>query len=350
MPDALERKPPLLPPVAHSLIVGATGWYLLRELTPILRPLLLAVCLFYVIVPCYQAIRSRFAGPLAALVVAAILVLGSYLVTLIVQDNILALQQELPRLTARAKSLLATTRTLINDNLPPWLAPSAEEAAQMDERRVAYLRDSLTPALNFGANLLVETGLVAIYVIFILFDVRRWPGRLERGFHKVRSENIVAVFAKIDASIVSYFRVQVIVSLLIGVGVTLIMWATGTSFPVLWGLLNFFGNFIPYLGSIAGFTVPVVFGFLDHEMGWEPVVAAVLMLILHLFLAYVVVPLMAGQAVGLSPLVILISLAFWGLCWGIIGMVLAVPLTVIVKLVLGAIPSTQPLSVLLGDE
>lgn len=349
MPEVVELKGPVLPPVAHSLIVGTTAWYLLRELTPILRPLLLAICLYYVLVPCYQAIRSRFAAPLAALVVAGILVLASYLVTLIVQDNVLALQQQLPRLTNRAKSLVATTRTIVNDNIP-WLAPSAEEAARMDERRVAYLRDSLTPALNFGANLLVETGLVAIYVMFILFDVRRWPGRLQRAFQKSRSEDITAVFAKINASIVSYFRVQVVVSLIIGCGVTLIMWATGTSFPILWGLLNFFGNFIPYLGSIAGFTVPVVFGFLDHEMGWEPVVATVLMLVLHLFLAYVVVPLMAGHAVGLSPLVILISLAFWGLCWGIIGMVLAVPLTVIVKLVLATIPATQPLSVLLGDE
>jgi AI-2 transport protein TqsA len=349
MPDVVERKAPILPPVAHGLIVGATAWYLLRELTPILRPLLLAVCLYYVIVPCYHAIRSRLPRALAALVVGAILLLGNYLVALIVQDNVLALQQELPRLTTRAKSLVDMTRTFVNDHLP-WLALSAEEAARLDELRVAYLRDSLTPALNFSANLLVETGLAAIYVMFLLFDVRRWPGRLQRGFHQDRSENIVAVFAKINASIVSYFRVQVIVNLILGVGVTLIMWATGTSFPVLWGLLNFFGNFIPYLGGIVGYTVPVVFGFLDHETGWEPVVAAVLMLVLQLFLAYVVVPLMAGHAVGLSPLVILISLAFWGLCWGVIGMVLAVPLTVIVKLILGTIPSTQPLSVLLADE
>jgi AI-2 transport protein TqsA len=349
MTESAERKYPGVPPVTLGLVIGATSWYLLRELTPLLRPLLLAVFLCYVIIPCYHAVRSKFPGPLAIAVMAGGAALVLYLLTLVVQDNVHALQEELPRLTERAKMLIALSRNFINENLP-WLAPSAEEAARMDEQRVARLRDSLTPVLNFGANLVVEAGLVAVYVMFLLLDVRRWPGRLRKAFHRDQGENVLGVVGRVNASIISYFRVQVVVSLMVGIGVTLIMWGTHTSFPVLWGLLNFLGNFIPYLGSVVGYTVPVVFGFLDHESGWEPVVAAILMLALHLTLAYVVVPLMTGRAVGLSPLVILISLAFWGLCWGVIGMILAVPLTVIVKIILDNMPFTQPLAIMLGDE
>ncbi len=349
MTDLGERKASSLPPVALGLLIGATGWYLLRELTPLLRPLLLAIFLCYVIVPSYHGLRSKLPGRMAVVVLAGGTMLVLYLLILVVQDNVVALQEELPRLTDRAKSLIGLTRNFINESLP-WLAPSAEEATRMDEQRVARLRDSLTPVLNFGANVVVEAGLVAVYVLFLLLDVRRWPNRLRTAFHRDRGENILGVVSKINASIVGYFRVQFLVSLVIGVGVTLIMWGTNTSFPVLWGLLNFFGNFIPYLGSVVGYSVPVVFGFLDHESGWEPVVAAILMLAIHLTLAYVVVPLMTGKAVGLSPLVILISLAFWGLCWGVIGMILAVPLTVIVKIILDNIPFTQPLAIMLGDE
>jgi AI-2 transport protein TqsA len=349
MTEIVDRKNPVLPPVALGLIIGAAGWYLLRELTPLLRPLLLAIFLCYVIIPSYLRIRSRFPGPMAIAVMAGGAALIVYLLSLVVYDNVLAFQEQLPRLTERAKNLIAEGRAFMKENLP-WLVPSAEDAARMDEARVARLRDSLAPALNFGANLVAEAALVAVYVIFLLIDVRRWPNRLRKAFHRDQGENVLGVVGRVNAAIISYFRVQVIVSLLVGIGATAIMWATNTSFPVLWGLLNFFGNFIPYLGSVVGYSAPVVFGFLDHESGWEPVVAAGLMLALHLTLAYAVVPMMTGKAVGLSPLVILVSLAFWGLCWGVIGMILAVPLTVIVKIVLDNIESTRPLAIMLGDE
>lgn len=349
MIDSAEHKTPAIPPVATALIIGATGWYLLHELAPILRPLLLAVFLCYIILPAYHGLRSKFPGHLAVVLLAGGTMLVLYLVVLVVQDNVVALREDLPRLTNRAKSIIVRGREFVNESLP-WLAPTAEEMSRADEQRVANLRDSLTPWLNFGANLLVEAGLVAVYMMFLLLDAARWPNRLRTAFHKDQGENVLGVVGKINASIASYFRIQVVVSLAIGIGVTFIMAGTGTSFPVLWGLLNFFGNFIPYLGSIVGYSVPVLFCFLDHEIGWAPVVAAILMLILHLSLAYVVVPMMTGKAVGLSPLVVLIALAFWGLCWGVAGMVLAVPLTVIVKIVLDNIPYTQPLAVMLGEE
>jgi AI-2 transport protein TqsA len=349
MIDIGERKPSALPPAATALIISAAAWYLLRELTPLLRPLLLAIFLCYVILPGYHGLRKKFPGHLAVMMLAGGTMLVLYLIVLVLQDNVLALREDLPRLTNRAKAIIVSGREFVNETFP-WMAPSAEEMTRADEMRVATLRDSLTPWLNFGANLLVEAGLVAVYVLFLLLDASRWPNRLRTAFHRDQGENVMGVVSKINDSIVSYFRVQVIASLGLGVGVTLIMWGTGTSFPVLWGLLNFFGNFVPYLGSIVGYTVPVVFCFLDHELGWPPVIAAILMMILHLGLAYFVVPTMTGKAVGLSPLVVLISLSFWGLCWGVPGMVLAVPLTVIVKIILFNIPFTQPLAVMLADE
>ena len=145
-------------------------------------------------------------------------------------------------------------------------------------------------------------------------------------------------------------RVKVQASLFLAVPITVGLWAFGVKFPVLWGLLNFFANFIPYLGSIVGFSVPVLFTFLDLDPGWQPFAAAGTVLAIHLLLAYVVEPKMTGKAVGLSPLVILVSLSFWGLCWGFIGMFLATPLTVICKIVLSHIPYTMPIAKLLGDE
>ena len=102
MTDLGERKVPSLPPAALGLLIGATGWYLLRELTPLLRPLLLAIFLCYVIVPSYHALRSKLPGRMAVAVLAGGTMLVLYLLILVVQDNVVALQSELPRLTERA--------------------------------------------------------------------------------------------------------------------------------------------------------------------------------------------------------------------------------------------------------
>ena len=95
-------------------------------------------------------------------------------------------------------------------------------------------------------------------------------------------------------------------------------------------------------------VVPVAF--LQLDLGWEPAAVAGLLLACHLASASVAEPLILGRAVGLSPLVILGSLAFWGLLWGIPGMFLAVPLTAVAVIVMGQFPPTRPVARLIGTD
>jgi AI-2 transport protein TqsA len=114
--------------------------------------------------------------------------------------------------------------------------------------------------------------------------------------------------------------------------------------------LTFAANFIPYLGSIVACSLPILFAFLQMEFGWRPVTAATLLVSLHVLSAYVIEPAMTGKAVDLSPLVILLALSFWWLSWGLIGMVLAVPLTVMIKIILENVAFTRPVAQLLSER
>jgi AI-2 transport protein TqsA len=311
--------------------------------------LLLAIFLCYVIVPGYHKLRGRFPGRLALLMVAGLTIVVVYLVGLILQDNIQSLQAELPRLTERGTRIYAEGRALVGEHFPEVL-PAPGDAARLDAARAAQLRDMLGGLLNVAANVFVEAVVVGIYLLFLLMEAGRLPQRLRAAFPHETGARILDMAGKINDSIAGYLRVKVKASLLLAVPIALVLWLLGVNFPLLWGLLNFFANFIPYLGSIVGYTVPVLFTFLDLDPGWQPFAAAGLVLAIHLAMAYVVEPTMTGKAVGLSPLVILISLSFWGLCWGFIGMLLAIPLTVIVKIVLDNIPYTAPLAKMLGDD
>ena len=109
---------------------------------------------------------------------------------------------------------------------------------------------------------------------------------------------------------------------------------------------------VPFLrcqrrGSVL---LPTLFVLIKFGFGWEFITIAILMLAIHLVTASVVEPAVIGKAVGLSPLVILFALAFWGSLWGLTGMLLAVPLTVMLKIVAEHLDATKPLAKLVAAE
>jgi AI-2 transport protein TqsA len=129
----------------------------------------------------------------------------------------------------------------------------------------------------------------------------------------------------------------------------LVLWSFDVRHVVLWGTLTFLANFIPYLGSLIACGLPILFGFLTLDLGWQPVAMALLLVAVHGVSAYLVEPAMTGKAVNLSPLVVLLALSFWSLCWGVTGMILAVPLTMMFKIILQSAPGTRPFAMLMGE-
>src|SRR4051794_31283222 len=107
MADQTESTGSALPPVAVALLIGATGWFLLQQLAPLLRPLLMAVFLCYVIVPTYQRVRRRFPGPAAYLVIAGGSIGAIYLLGWVLQGDIVELDKRMPTLQKRAEAIVA---------------------------------------------------------------------------------------------------------------------------------------------------------------------------------------------------------------------------------------------------
>ena len=148
----------------------------------------------------------------------------------------------------------------------------------------------------------------------------------------------------------SYLRVKALSSLVTALPVVAILWAFRVPFPGMWGVLTFVGNFIPYVGSLIAFVLPVLLAFLELEPPWRPVAVLVLLVLVQFVTNNFVEPRLTARAVDLSPLAVLVALAFWGLSWGAVGMVLAVPLTVMLKIVCENIELTRPLARLMAEE
>ena len=146
-----------------------------------------------------------------------------------------------------------------------------------------------------------------------------------------------------------YLVIKTLVSLATGLLVGVWVWAWGVDFPFLWGVVAFILNYIPTLGSILAAIPPVALALIHPDLGWTVGLAVILGYIgVNLFLGNFVEPHFMGQKLGLSTLVVFLSLTFWGWIWGGVGMVLSVPLTMIVKILLQNSDDFHWIAVMLG--
>ena len=341
------QNPAALQSAALALVAAAAAWFLLAQLAAVFRPLLMAAFLAYLLLPYHTRLRTQVSGP------ASLLLLGSatagilVVLALAVYASVLGLREELPRLQDRAVDLIHTADAAVSARVP-WLTGGPPTGRRPEERLAEQAARLAQPVLNAAADALLEACLVGLYLLFLLMEASRFPDRVRHAYAPERAEEILRVAGQVNAAVVSYLKAKVKSSLVLAVPVGLVLWGFGVRFALLWAVLTFLCNFIPYIGSVVAFTLPTGFAFLQLDFDWQPFAAAGLLLACHVTSASVVEPLILGHAVGLSPLVVLGSLAFWGLLWGIPGMFLAVPLTAVAVIVMEHFAFTRPVARMLG--
>lgn len=340
------RNPDTLRTVVFVLVGAAAGWYLMVQLAPVLRPLLIAAFLGYVLMPYHSRLRHHVGTPASITILAGSTAAVLVLVAFISYASIVELSAEAPALQKRAGELFQQAERLLAERAP-WIAHSDD--GRLTQARLNELAGQVVrPVLNFAADAVIDACVVALYLLFLLLEGSRLPDRIRKAYAPERADEILQMAGEVNAAIISYLKAKVKSSLVLAVPAGLGLWALGVKFPLLWMVLTFLCNFIPYIGTVVAYSLPVGFAFLWFgPTTWEPFAAAGLLLTVHVVSASVLEPMIIGNAVGVSPLVILGSLAFWGLVWGIPGMFLAVPLTVVAILVMDHFEPGRPVARLL---
>jgi predicted PurR-regulated permease PerM len=191
--------------------------------------------------------------------------------------------------------------------------------------------------------------IVLLYLAFIFLEQRSFESKLlalAKGPERQRA--VRSMISQIDADIKVYLGIKTLTSLATGLAGYLIFTAVGLELAGFWALLLFVLNFIPTIGSIAATALPAMMSLVQFE-GLGPFLAIVIGLTLvQQALGNFIEPRFLGDRLNLSPLVILLSLALWGMVWGISGMMLCVPMTAIAMIILSHIPQTRPVAVILS--
>ena len=203
---------------------------------------------------------------------------------------------------------------------------------------------------NFVVVFLRNAVLVVFFVLFILVEATQFRDKLVLAFEN-RSDRINRIGTDVMRQVTRYLLAKFLISLANGVIFAVSLGIVGLEFAVVWGLIQFILNFIPTLGSIVtGFLISL-FALLQFWPEPGPIITVVLIvLVTNIVLGNILDPRIIGRNVGISPLVVLISLVVWGWIWGFAGMILAVPLMVVIRIICENFTFLEPISILLGSR
>ncbi|MBT7334530.1 MAG: AI-2E family transporter [Gammaproteobacteria bacterium] len=200
-------------------------------------------------------------------------------------------------------------------------------------------------ALSHIGAMLSNSFLILLTVIFILAEAASFPQKLAEVLR--HPEKDLQYFSKFTENVNRYIAIKTTTSAATGLLVTIMLWALGVDFPILWGLLAFLFNYVPTIGSIIAAVPPVLLALIQISPATAVGVAAGFMII-NVIMGNAIEPRFMGRGLGLSTLIVFLSLVLWGWVLGPVGMVLSVPLTMTAKIAFEANPNTQWIAHLLG--
>lgn len=328
------------------LVLGVAA---LKLTTPVVIPITIAVLLTFVLDPLIGALEKLRIPRLAASVaVMALAGLAIYLVGLVLFSGMRTILGQYPKYEARFTEIYMRIAELADLPYDERLSLFQNLWGQLNLRtKVQAL------AIGFSESFIafLKDGVVVVLIVaFLLVELGHFKKRVELAFAGRISSRIQAILAGIVTEVSRYLAVKFVISLATGILVALALGVIGVDFPVLWGILAFILNFIPNIGSIVSWGGTTLFALVQFWPAPGPILATgAAMLAVNFILGNAVEPKIQGDNLGLSPFVIVASLVGWGWLWGFAGLVLAVPMTVIIKIVCENIPSLEPVSILLGS-
>jgi AI-2 transport protein TqsA len=213
------------------------------------------------------------------------------------------------------------------------------------------LNQIITDLLGGLASIASDAGLIFLYVVFLLIEQNSFSQKLSlaTGGGK-REASVRGMIDRISADIQTYILIKTSVSLLTA-GISLvIMKMIGVDFAEFWAIVIFFANYIPNIGSILGTLFPSLIALVQFDTLYPFILVASSLGSVQFAIGNLLEPKLMGRSLNLSTLVIFFSLVFWGTIWGILGMILCVPIMVIMMIILAHFPQTRSIAIWLSQD
>lgn len=321
----------------------------LKLTTPVVLPFVIAVLLTFVLEPLiYLLEKIKIPRAFGAVVIVMVLGMGVYLIGAILFTSLRTIISLYPKYELRFTEIYirvaATLDLPYNEHLS--LLQNLWTQLDLGSRIQGIALSSSEAFLGFLGN----SVMVTLFVVFLLLEMGHFRDRVELAFEGKLSSRIQLIISSTVTQVARYLGTKFFISLATGILVWLVLVIIGMDFPVVWGVIALVLNFIPNIGSIACGGGITLFALVQFWPDPTPIIiAGVGVTGINMLLGNILEPKIMGDNLGLSPFVILVSLLMWGWLWGFTGLIVAVPMTVIVKIICENVPILEPVSILLGS-
>jgi predicted PurR-regulated permease PerM len=335
-----------------SFICLAILFYVLHQAGDLLIPFIVAVFINILLQPVIDLFgRWRFPRWLVTAVALAVTIVVVAGISQGIYQSVAAFTDGLPRYEGRFNDIWRRLGAMLG--VPEGAAGGwslTDDPRLAEFLGGATITDLVKLLLASVNTLLSNLALVFIFLLFLLVGRDTFSRKLKRAFRPELSARLTEVNNGIRANIRRYIVIKTLVSLMAAAVVMIVTASFGLDFVLVWGILTFFLNFIPNIGSILAALLPFLFGLVQFESGATALWMGAVIVSAKFSIGNLVEPKLMGRSIDLSPLLIVFSLIFWGSIWGIVGMFLSVPLTAVLKIALENIAPLRPLGILMGED
>ncbi len=325
--------------IIATIMVGAV----LKITSSIILPLVVAFFLSGLLSPIMRQC-ARYKLPKFVAILTIILIIGIIflLIILFLQVSVKSFVAEFPKYSEGFDNFARTFDAYAMDEFgfeEPILSNLNWQAPVMN-----VVSNFSTYVYSFVSN----AGMTLLLTIFILIEQHELLGKLHHAFPE-RGDGIAKMFTRIGEKLSTYLLTKGLLSLVTGILFYFVALFTGLDFALIWGVMAFFFNFIPSIGSIIVTVLMILMACIQFLPTFGPViVVAIGATTIQMVIGNFLDPKIQGDRLNLSPFILIVSLVLWGYLWGIVGMFLAVPITATLQIICDTVPGLRPIAIMLS--
>lgn len=321
-------------------------FYLLKILSFIFVPLILAMFVALLFLPLMRWMNKKKVPKIITLLVVLFIIIGS-----------LKLGGELIKVTSHeivstnaefmTKAELKLDGVFLRVENFFGIEPMKKKSTLFHYFKELNLMKNFGSTIDVIKNTVTMTLTTLFFAILLLFESINFERILNNTLFKRRYSSI-KIFRKIEKDVLKFVVVKFAISLLTGIGIGLVCWIFGVSFPVFWGLFAFLINFIQMIGSIISVVLLSLFSYVEIDSSGTLLFFILVIIGVQVLMGSILEPIFMGKTFSINIVTVLIMLMFWGYIWGIPGMIMSIPITVFIKILLEQFPSTKVVAILMS--
>ncbi|RMH61496.1 MAG: AI-2E family transporter [Calditrichaeota bacterium] len=328
--------------VVWVLIVGRT----------IILPFMVAMFLTFMLEPLVNLFgKIRCPRRLAVIITLVVSFVVIYLLGLLVYANVEQFVDRFPVYQERLISLLNSTIRSVEKLIGKELSVDLLKRINwLDAFQGMSIAGNVVSGVGTFFSFFMKMLIVIVFMAYMLAGQPRFKRKVAAAFPESQSRSIEGMIDAITSKIQTYLSTKTVVSFVTALIALVIFWGFGLDFAVFWAFVIFLFNFIPNIGSIIASFLPVLFSVLQFGSFGTALWLLIALSILQFIMGNVIEPRIMGYSLDLSPVMVIISLIFWGYIWGVAGMLLSVPILATLTIITERIESLRFISVFLKGK